>query len=93
MSLVGPRPELAEVVSARYEPWQHARHVVRPGLTGLWQVTSDADEEGRMYLATDVDLRYILAAGPMLDLRIALATVCRKFVDRLTGLAASAPSD
>src|SRR5436190_1648982 len=37
MSLVGPRPELPAIV-ARYEPWQHARHVVTPGLTGWWQV-------------------------------------------------------
>jgi lipopolysaccharide/colanic/teichoic acid biosynthesis glycosyltransferase len=37
MSLVGPRPELPELV-AKYEPWQHQRHLVRPGLTGLWQV-------------------------------------------------------
>src|SRR5207253_1548410 len=34
MSLVGPRPELPEIV-ARYEPWQHERHEVKPGLTGL----------------------------------------------------------
>src|SRR5947209_4902151 len=33
MSLVGPRPELPNVVS-RYEPWQHQRHVVKPAITG-----------------------------------------------------------
>jgi len=38
MSLVGPRPELVEVVE-RYESWQRERHRVKPGLTGLWQVT------------------------------------------------------
>ena len=34
MSLVGPRPELVEVVD-RYEPWQHERHRVKPGITGF----------------------------------------------------------
>ena len=38
MSMIGPRPELPEIVSS-YKPWQHARHSVRPGLTGLWQVS------------------------------------------------------
>jgi len=93
MSLVGPRPELAEVVAARYEPWQHARHVVRPGITGLWQVTSEADVHGRMYLATDVDLRYILSASPLLDLQIVFATMFRRFVNRLKWIATSASPD
>lgn len=87
MSLVGPRPELAEVVAARYEPWQHARHVVRPGVTGLWQVTADTDEHGRMHLATDVDLRYILSAGLLLDLQIVFATIFRRFLNRLRRIA------
>ena len=39
MSLIGPRPELPSVV-ARYEPWQHVRHNVKPGMTGLWQVVA-----------------------------------------------------
>lgn len=37
MALVGPRPEQYELLSA-YEPWQHERHLVKPGLTGWWQV-------------------------------------------------------
>lgn len=55
MSLVGPRPELPEIV-AGYAPWQHRRHAVRPGITGLWQVSARMRP---MHKATDVDLEYI----------------------------------
>ncbi|MEZ5258553.1 MAG: sugar transferase [Ilumatobacteraceae bacterium] len=55
MSLVGPRPELVEIV-ARYEPWQHHRHCVKPGLTGLWQIGEHRD--GEMFQHTAIDLRY-----------------------------------
>lgn len=72
LSLVGPRPELPEVV-ATYEPWQHARHAVKPGLTGLWQVTERGDAEP-MHLHVDTDLRYIEQLSPTTDLRILLAT-------------------
>jgi lipopolysaccharide/colanic/teichoic acid biosynthesis glycosyltransferase len=71
MSLVGPRPELAEIV-ARYEPWQHDRHLVRPGLTGLWQVSVVA--EGLMHEHTDIDIEYIQAIALKTDLRILLRT-------------------
>ncbi len=37
MSLVGPRPPVAEEV-ARYEAWQLRRLAVKPGLTCLWQI-------------------------------------------------------
>jgi lipopolysaccharide/colanic/teichoic acid biosynthesis glycosyltransferase len=72
MSLVGPRPELVEIV-ARYEPWQHQRHIVKPGLTGLWQVSSRG--AGMMHLHTDIDLEYIETMGPVTDLKILFLTV------------------
>jgi lipopolysaccharide/colanic/teichoic acid biosynthesis glycosyltransferase len=56
MSLVGPRPELLQVVE-HYEPWQHARHQVKPGVTGLWQVS--ARGEVPMHEATHIDLEYV----------------------------------
>jgi lipopolysaccharide/colanic/teichoic acid biosynthesis glycosyltransferase len=42
MSLVGPRPPLAQEV-ARYEPWQRRRLSVKPGLTCLWQVSGRSE--------------------------------------------------
>ena len=42
MSLVGPRPPIAEEV-AKYEMWQRRRLSVQPGLTCLWQVSGRSD--------------------------------------------------
>jgi len=42
MSVVGPRPPLPEEV-ARYASPAHRRLLVKPGLTGLWQVSGRAD--------------------------------------------------
>ncbi|OHV40669.1 MULTISPECIES: sugar transferase [Pseudofrankia] len=56
MSLVGPRPPLPSEVAA-YEGDVHRRLMVKPGLTGLWQIS------GRSDLAWDesvrLDLRYV----------------------------------
>jgi exopolysaccharide biosynthesis polyprenyl glycosylphosphotransferase len=72
MSLVGPRPELPWIVE-RYEPWQHARHVVPPGMTGWWQVNGRS--ELPLHLNTQLDLFYIQNFSVLLDLRILARTV------------------
>jgi lipopolysaccharide/colanic/teichoic acid biosynthesis glycosyltransferase len=73
LSLVGPRPELPEVV-AGYEPWQHDRHRVKPGVTGLWQVTERADGTPmHHHVATDLD--YVRRLSFRLDAWVLLATV------------------
>jgi lipopolysaccharide/colanic/teichoic acid biosynthesis glycosyltransferase len=72
MSLVGPRPELVEIVE-RYEPWQHQRHLVKPGLTGLWQISRRG--EGLMHLYTDVDLEYVATVSLRQDLSILARTI------------------
>ena len=72
MSLVGPRPPLASEV-AKYEGWQRKRLVVKPGLTGLWQVS------GRSDLSFDemclLDIYYIENWSLWMDVRILLRTV------------------
>ena len=72
MSLVGPRPELPELVQ-RYEPWQHRRHLVRPGLTGWWQVSGRSDKP--MHEHTELDLYYVANLSFRLDLKVVLRTV------------------
>jgi lipopolysaccharide/colanic/teichoic acid biosynthesis glycosyltransferase len=56
MSLVGPRPEMVSIVET-YQPWQELRHVVKPGLTGLWQVSERGDL--LMHECVGRDLEYI----------------------------------
>jgi exopolysaccharide biosynthesis polyprenyl glycosylphosphotransferase len=67
MSLVGPRPHLAQEV-AQMPHEAHRRSLVTPGLTGLWQVSgrSDLEEED----AIKLDLRYVENWSLTLDLHI-----------------------
>jgi lipopolysaccharide/colanic/teichoic acid biosynthesis glycosyltransferase len=55
MSIVGPRPEMVFVVRA-YEPWQHLRYLVKPGITGLWQTTCRSTVPLEHPEATKIDL-------------------------------------
>jgi lipopolysaccharide/colanic/teichoic acid biosynthesis glycosyltransferase len=71
MSLVGPRPELTSVVR-RYEPWQHRRHDVKPGLTGPWQISERGTAP--MHEATHLDLQYVDSVSLRTDLAILLRT-------------------
>lgn len=72
MSLVGPRPELVEIVG-NYAPWQHLRHEVKPGLTGLWQVMARGD--GMMHENTGFDLEYVRQLRSSADLKILVLTI------------------
>ncbi|MDU0292218.1 sugar transferase [Saccharothrix longispora] len=56
MSLVGPRPPLPEE-SARYGPDMRRRLLVKPGLTGLWQVSGRSDLSWEE--SVRLDLRYV----------------------------------
>lgn len=79
MSLVGPRPEMVQIVE-RYEPWQHARHQVKPGVTGLWQVS--ARGELPMHEATHIDLEYVNTVSLLTDIRILAKTIPAALGDR-----------
>jgi lipopolysaccharide/colanic/teichoic acid biosynthesis glycosyltransferase len=73
MSLVGPRPELTDIVAC-YDDWQHQRHVVKPGITGLWQVTDRQITAGEMHLHTATDIAYVERISLRTDLGILLRT-------------------
>jgi exopolysaccharide biosynthesis polyprenyl glycosylphosphotransferase len=73
MSLVGPRPPLPEEV-ARYERWQRRRLSMKPGVTGLWQV-SGRNEILRFNEWMNLDLAYIDNWSLGLDARILLRTI------------------
>jgi exopolysaccharide biosynthesis polyprenyl glycosylphosphotransferase len=72
MSLVGPRPALPDEAE-RYAEHVRRRLVVKPGLTGLWQVN------GRSDLSWDesvrLDLRYVENWSFVLDLQIIWKTI------------------
>jgi lipopolysaccharide/colanic/teichoic acid biosynthesis glycosyltransferase len=72
MRLVGPRPEIPELVE-QYPPEYHARHDVKPGITGLAQVKGRADltyDETMQY-----DLQYVRDHSLARDLWIVWQTV------------------
>jgi exopolysaccharide biosynthesis polyprenyl glycosylphosphotransferase len=72
MSLVGPRPPLPDEV-ARYDIWHRRRLSMKPGVTGLWQVSArqntDFDERA------ELDLVYIDRWSLWLDLKILARTI------------------
>jgi lipopolysaccharide/colanic/teichoic acid biosynthesis glycosyltransferase len=71
MSLVGPRPPLADEVR-RYQRWQRRRLSMKPGITCLWQV------KGRNRIQFEdwmrLDLEYIDNWSLLLDFKILLRT-------------------
>jgi lipopolysaccharide/colanic/teichoic acid biosynthesis glycosyltransferase len=71
MSLVGPRPQSPSEV-ALYTSHQRRRLGVRPGMTGLWQVTSRDDPAFDEWVRLDLD--YIQHWSLGLDMRILART-------------------
>lgn len=72
MSLVGPRPATPDEV----EKWTanaRRRLEVRPGLTGIWQVSGRSELDGETWLR--MDLAYIDRASIALDLWLLLRTI------------------
>ncbi len=70
MRIVGPRP--TSFHAQTYHDHHLARLSIYPGITGLWQISgrSDVDFDGRV----DLDMQYISAQSPLLDLKILFKT-------------------
>jgi exopolysaccharide biosynthesis polyprenyl glycosylphosphotransferase len=72
MSLVGPRPEMPFIVDT-YNELQRERLRVKPGLTGLWQIS--ADRERAIHENISYDIYYIENRSLLLDLAILVQTI------------------
>jgi exopolysaccharide biosynthesis polyprenyl glycosylphosphotransferase len=72
MSLVGPRPALPDE-AAKYADHVRRRLVVKPGLTGLWQVSGRSDLSWEE--SVRLDLRYVENWSFALDLQIIWKTI------------------
>ena len=79
MSLVGPRPPLVDEYE-RYEQDTHRRLLVRPGMTGLWQVSGRSDLPWSE--AVRLDLYYVDNWSMVIDLVIIVKTVKAVLVSR-----------
>lgn len=73
MSLVGPRPLSTRDVLRFNQPWFMRRFSVKPGITGLWQVSGRSNMN--FDTAIKLDLQYIDRWSLLLDLHILLRTV------------------
>lgn len=71
MSLVGPRPQTAGQASAAFRA--HPRHLVRPGLTGPFQV-SELRTKGDLDAGLDIDLAYVQSLSLRGDIRFLVGT-------------------
>lgn len=79
MSIVGPRPALPEEVVA-YSQRAHRRLSVKPGLTGIWQVSGRADIDfDRM---VDMDIAYARSRSILLDIFLIAMTFQAVFKGR-----------
>ena len=71
MSVVGPRPEMPFIVE-KYSDLERLRLRVKPGITGLWQIS--ADRSKMIHENMDYDLFYVYNRGLLLDMMIILET-------------------
>jgi lipopolysaccharide/colanic/teichoic acid biosynthesis glycosyltransferase len=72
MSLVGPRPSIPYEVEKYPEPWM-LRFTVRPGITGLWQVSGRSELTWEQMI--ELDLEYVRKRSFWFNVRILLKTV------------------
>jgi len=72
MSLVGPRPEMPFIV-ALYNPLHRKRLTMKPGLTGVWQIS--ADRSLAIHDNIDYDIYYVDNFSILLDVAIIVRTI------------------
>lgn len=72
MSMVGPRPVERSQFVRDYSGYEHTYLSLRPGLTGLWQVSGRSTVQ--FPERAKLDGHYLLECGPWLDTKILLRT-------------------
>ena len=73
MSLVGPRPVINEEITKYYGEFSDYYHMVRPGITGLWQVSGRNNLDYSMRVR--LDAWYVLNWSVWLDIMILFQTI------------------
>ena len=76
MSIVGPRPLYISQI-AEWNDRQKKRLLVKPGITGLAQISGRGELTREEKL--ELDVRYVETASLWLDLKIILMTICQVF--------------
>lgn len=76
MSLIGPRPLLPKYLE-HYNDWERQRHLVRPGLTGLAQVSGRNALTWKARFEKDVE--YVQNVSFLMDMKIIFLTVKKVF--------------
>mgnify|MGYP000846958895 CR=1 FL=1 len=74
MSFVGPRPLLVEYLK-KYSKHQKKRHLVKPGITGLAQVSPDPSGKKIWKKSIKLDIYYVTKVSFILDIKIIYKTV------------------
>ncbi|WP_339276574.1 sugar transferase [Paenibacillus sp. FSL W8-0426] len=73
MSFIGPRPEIKTIVEQEYTELERRRFIVKPGITGLWQV-SEARKEP-IHHNLQYDFHYISNISLSMDIKIIIQTL------------------
>lgn len=76
MSLVGPRPPLPREVE-KYTSYDMQRLLVRPGCTGLWQVSGRSTVG--FHEMVELDLKYIRERSMLIDFKLIMKTILLLF--------------
>ena len=72
MSIVGPRPDSKEAIQKYYDEYGEIYQVIKPGITGLWQVSGRSDVN--YFERVKLDYLYMLNWSPWLDFVIIAKT-------------------
>ena len=74
MSLIGPRPLLVEYLD-KYSHYEKKRHLIKPGITGLAQVSSSSNGKKSWNKSIKLDIFYVNNISFFLDMEILFKTV------------------